>query len=168
MNGKELLASLLLFFVIGILVLQGVFLFAIYLSSEMHSFATYLVQEGVWQLPYFGIAYILLATSLLLVQWRLQAKRSIHLTMECDRATIEKQVIEEYVLKYFQKLFPQADPVEKVHLKKNNTIEIVLESQEIPLDEKEALFSKVRLELGSALATKIGYTKPFELALIER
>lgn len=168
MNFKELLSSLLLFFVIGLLLLEGLFLFAVYFSSDVHSFVVYLVQEGVWQIPYIGTALVFLALSMLFVAWRLHAKRSLHVTMECDKATIERHIIEEYITIYFKKLFPRRDPVEKVILKKNNTIEIVLECAEIPLDEKEALFDKVKLELGAALATKIGYTKPFELALIQR
>jgi len=90
------------------------------------------------------------------------------MTMECDKLTIEKSVIEEYVHRFFAEIFPEKDPVYDIVLGKENELDIVVELPSFPVHEKKAFFLRVQNELGSLLARKIGYQSPFTLTIVER
>lgn len=147
---------LLLFF------LEGMFFFVLPFSISLQDGLLYAFRHVPWFLPYVGAFVCLLSITLLVVSWKLHAKRYLRLTMECDEITIEKRVIEAYVSRFFS----NRDAVQDIILGKDGSLEVVLGNASLPEKESDPMLTTLQNELGAELAVKLGYKQPFTVTIV--
>ncbi len=168
MRTEQNIYALIFVFLLVLFGLQSLLFLVLPFSTALQGSLAAFFMQPPWYVGYIAVFALLLFFLLLTISWAMHKKRYVRMTMECDKVSIEKGVIEEYVHRYFQKEMPGKDPVYDIILGKENSLDIVLELHDFSLHEKEGFFSKVQFELGSLLARKIGYERPFTLTVVEK
>lgn len=85
--------------------------------------------------------------------------------MLCHKTIIEEAIVEDYVKKYFKKIFPDRDVVLESRVDWPQHLEIVVRFPEMGEKDKEHLLKRIQNELGVILARNLGYKKEFYLTL---
>ncbi len=158
------LYSLIRFIAALFLVVIGTVGILIPWSENIRSTLTHFILEDSIAIFLFG--FIMLVTGLFSMVNILINMRRTHYVINSGstRITVDESVIQQYLISYLKQLFPKVNVHGHAKLK-SNRIQIFIEFPYHPTLEQEALVERVKKDLSSLFASKLGYTGDFRLSV---
>ena len=168
MRNSFFLFSALHLFIVLLFLVSGLSFLIAPLQLRMQIVYTLSQQPHLFSL--IGISCIGLGGLLLFGFYRLYRGQFYRVKMQAPHlATVEIEVIQEYIKHYWKKEFPDHQLLKEVLISHDQKIELVTAlPPDLSIEEQEKVLKKAEKELGLLLAQYVGYDKEFFVTVISR
>jgi len=167
MFSRNIILSLIHFFLVIGLILSGVFFLILHFVPTARVQATEVFSS---QTPFFlilGGGLLLFAVALFISFSRMHHKHYYRVSMNGHEMEVDDAVLKGIIEQYWKRIFPDQHVATDLILHpKKQKIEIVVEIPGLPFEDHEALLQRVEKELGEILTQQLGYKKEFFVSIL--
>lgn len=159
----NLFYSLITLFIALFFILLGIIGIILPWSSAMKELAVTLILENSLLIFLFGFCFLTVGIASA-VNILLSSKRHYYrFKIQGNPVTVDTSVIQSYLQKYFQELFPENEVPFRLQTKKNH-FHLTADLPYVPNDERNALLERMKNEIAQLLSDLLGYKNRFNFS----
>ncbi len=131
-------------------------------SPFLQKATTQFILENTLILSLFGLSFVLIGISIVVYTILNTRHRYLNIRTGKNAVTLDENVIRQYLEKYWQEHFPQAQVPFDLALKRHS-IQIVAYLPYLPLDEQKTFLEKVKEDFSDLFGRVLGYPQDVHL-----
>lgn len=144
----------------------GSFFVMLYFKPEMISLFTDFITENTQVILKIGLFTLGLALLLFICFYQLHKKQYLKIAMKKNRSDIDTKLIQKYIEKYFDSIYPGKKNYFQVNVDTKDKLEIIANVES--LDDKKELLLNIEEKIGKLLLEHLDYDKEFIFTLKEK
>ena len=109
---------------------------------------------------------MILAAILFVGLYAMNKKHYYQVDMQSHKTTVDEDIVQMYVEKYWKEVFPDQKISAKVLLHRGQKIEIIGEFPDVAQERQNELLEKMEFDLSAIFKQNLGYGQDFKLTVV--